>query len=233
VTTALDLISRSLRLLGVYAKGESPDPSETSDGLAVLNALMGALSTTPLVYAKSLDTIALSAGVSSITVGPSGTTITDRPMEVLAESYLTNGSVSYPLRIYTDQQYSDIPVKSTQAIPTAVWPLMSMPNVQLTFYPVPIGGLTLNLWSVKQLQTFPSLTTVVSLPPGYEAALPSFLAEELAPEYGLDDVPPAVQRMIRRHRRNLEAENLNAPMLKQPAEMGRYHFNILTNGTVV
>jgi hypothetical protein len=120
-----------------------------------LNAMMAALSNTPLVYAKTLDTIALTAGVASITVGPSGTTVTTRPVQVLADSYLTNGSVSYPLDVFTQDQYSAVPVKTTQGIPTSITPLMLMPDAQLTFYPVPIGGLTLNLWSMKALSTLP------------------------------------------------------------------------------
>lgn len=226
--TALDIISRSLRLLGVYAKGESPDASESADALAVLNGLMGAISNTSLVYAKSLDTIALTTGVASITVGPSGTTTTARPMKVLDESYITNGTVSYPLRVLTQQQYSDIVSKLTQSIPQSITPLMSMPDIQLTFWPVPIGGLTLNLWTIKQMSSFPSLTTAASLPPGYEDALGYLLAEALAPEYQVEP-SPTVQRLIKRARRDIEEMNLDVPMLKVSAPMARSYFNILTN----
>lgn len=228
MTSALDIISRSLRLLGVYAKGESPDPSESADALAVLNGVMGAISNTSLVYAKTLDTIALTAGVESLTVGPSGTTATTRPLKVLDESYITNGTISYPLRVLTQQQYSDIVSKATQAIPQTLTPLMAMPDVQLTLWPVPIGGLTLSLWSIKQLATFPSLTTAVSLPAGYEDALGYLLAEALAPEYQTEP-PPTVQRLIKRARRDIEEMNLEVPMLKQAAPMTVAQFNILTN----
>jgi hypothetical protein len=231
MTTALDLISRSLRLLGVYAKGETPDADESADGLSALNALMGSLSNTSLVYAKTLDTIALAGGVASITVGPSGSTITDRPVRVLDESYLTNGDVTYALRLFTQQQYSDVAVKTTQGIPGAVWPLMNMPDVQLTFYPVPIAGLTLNLWSIKQLQTFPALTTEVSLPPGYDDLLPLELAEAIGPEYERE-LAPASQRRLRRLRADIALTNLEVPMLKRPSDLRGGHFNVLTNGNV-
>lgn len=227
-TTALDVIKRSLRMLGVYAKGEEPDADESRDGLAALNALMGSLSNTPLVYAKTRDSIALTAGVPSITVGPSGTTVADRPMRVLDESYIQSGGVTYPLRVFTDQQYSDVSVKTTQGIPEAIWPLMNMPDAQITFWPVPIGSLTLNLWSIKQLATFPGLTTAVSLPPGYEDALAYFLAEALAPEYQVS-LTQEVRDGIRRHRRNIEAMNLEVPMLKQRGEFVGSYFNVLTN----
>jgi hypothetical protein len=227
VTTALDLISRSLRMLGVYAKGESPDASESADALMALNAMMGALSNTPLVYAKTLDTIPLTAGVASITVGPSGTFATARPVQILADSYLASGNVTYPLHLFTQDQYSDILVKDTRAVPESITPLMTMPDVQLTFWPVPIGGLTLNLWSIKQLQTFPALTTAVSLPPGYEEAVPALLAKRLAPEYQVS-LSQEVKELIREAKHNLALANLDVPMLKLPTAG---HFNILTNGT--
>jgi hypothetical protein len=69
----------------------------------------------------------------------------------------------------------------------------------------------------------------VSLPPGYEAAIPAFLAEELAPEYQMP-VPQAVQVLAKRHRRNLANANVSMPILKTPFQAS--HFNILTNGSV-
>ena len=226
--TALDIIKRALRLLGVYSKGESPSSDETTDALAVLNGIMGAISNTSLVYAKTLDVIALTAGVASLTVGPFGSTSAARPLKVLDESYITNGTVSYPLVVLTQQQYSDIPTKATQGIPQTITPLMAMPDVQLTLWPVPIAGLTLNLWSLKQLATFPGLTTAVSLPPGYDDALGYLLAEALAPEYQVEP-SPTVQRLIKRARRDIEEMNLEVPMLKTSAPTARAYFNVLTN----
>lgn len=215
-------------MLGVLSKGESLDPPDAQDGLTALNALMGTLTNTPMVFAPTLDTIPLSAGVSSITVGPSGTTITGRPLKVLDESYIDNGTTTYPLRVYTDQQYSDILVKTTTGTPEGVWPLMNMPDVQLTFWPVPIGGLTLKLWSIKALSTFPGLTTAVRLPEGYEDLLALELAEALAPEYQVD-VPAPVMDRLKRARRNIQTTNLRVPMLQIRPELQCRPFNVLTN----
>ena len=231
MTTALDVIKRSMRLLTVYAIGETPSADESQDSLTALNALMGSLSNTPMVYAKTLDTISLTGGVSSITVGPSGTTVTARPIQVLDESYITNGNVTYPLLIFTDKQYSDVMVKTTQAIPTAIWPLMNVPDVQLTFWPVPIGGLTLKLWSTKLLQTFPSLTTVVSLPDGYEDYLAYELADAIGPEFDAELSVAGMRRLLRL-RSNIEKTNLMVPMLQKPVDQRFGHYNILNNGTV-
>jgi hypothetical protein len=45
VTTAIDLITRSMRLARVLSKGEPLDADESADGLAALNSMMASLST--------------------------------------------------------------------------------------------------------------------------------------------------------------------------------------------
>lgn len=218
MTTAIDLIKRSLRQLGVYAIGEDPSADESQDCLTALNALLGSMANSPqLIYAKTLDAIALTAAQSSVTVGPSGATITTRPVEILPESYLTLSGVSYPLDVFTLQQYNDISVKASQGIPVGIWPQMSMPNITLTFWPVPSQAMTLNLWSNKQVTSFATLTTDVSLPPGYDEMLAYLLAEAMAPEFQVDPIPVAVLRGASRSRRVLKRTNLQVPRLAMPA----------------
>lgn len=210
MTTALDVIKRSLRMLGVYAIGEEPSASESQDALAALNALMGTFSNGGMVYAKTLDTIALAASVASITVGPSGGTVTPRPVRVLDESYIVLSDVSYPLSLLTLQQYNDIGVKGSEGIPVGLWVQPDMPDVTITFWPVPSQALTLKLWSDKLVASFPALTTTVTLPQGYEEALAYILAETLSPEYQVP-VPREVKIGAGRSRRILKRTNLQVP----------------------
>src|SRR5687768_10606508 len=102
-------------MLGVYAAGESLDASEAADGLAALNALVQSLRG-QMVYAKTLDSIALVAGTAAYTVGPSGGTVTTRPTQVLGESYILRGDVSHPLELVSLQQYNAIALKGVQGI---------------------------------------------------------------------------------------------------------------------
>lgn len=213
MTTALDIIKRSLRLLGVYALGKEPDPGESTDAWSVLNALLAEFGNGALVYAKTLDVIALVANQTSVTVGPSGATVTTRPVRVLPESYVVLSGVSYPLDVLTLEQYNAIGVKATSGIPQGIWVQPDMPNITVTPYPIPSQAMTLNLWSDKALASFPALTTSVSLPPGYENALPYLLAMEIAPEY---EVEPSVtvQKAAARARRVLKRTNLQVPTLR-------------------
>jgi hypothetical protein len=224
MTTALDLIKRSLRMLGVYSIGEDPSADESQDALTALNATLGTLSNTPLVYAKTLDSIAITANQSSVTVGPSGATVTTRPVMVSGDSYVLVDTTSWPLSIFTQHQYDGIPWKAQAGIPEGLWCQMDMPDITVTLWPVPSQAMTLKLWSTKLLASFPALTTVVSLPPGYEDGLAYLLAEALAPEYEVE-VPAAVLRGVQRARNTLTT--FEPPMLTLPAELSSPRFNIL------
>lgn len=215
--TAIDIIKRSLRLIGAYSIGESPSSEESNDALEALNSMLDSMANEGmLVYAKSLDPITLSANVPSYTVGPSGSTITTRPVEVLASSYIDYQGVSYPVVVDTLADYNLIPVKGLIAgIPNQLWALMSVPDITLTVWPVPSATMTLNLWSQKQFKTFASLTDSVNLPPGYDEMLAFCLAEVIAPEYQLE-APPTVLRKASSARKVIKRTNSEIPRLRMP-----------------
>ena len=216
MATALDVIKRSLRLIGVYAIGEAPSPDESQDALTALNTLVGSLSNSSgLVHARTLDSIAIASGTASVTVGPSGTVITTRPVNVLDDSYIDISGVSYPLTLLAQSEYNDIASKATQGIPKWLWIDAKMPNITVTMYPVPDQALTLKLWSDKLISSFPALTTEVSLPHGYERMLAYLLAIEIAPEYEREPSATVV-RIAGAARRAIKRTNLEVPLLDMP-----------------
>jgi hypothetical protein len=214
--TALDIIKRAMRLIGVYAIGEDPTAAESQDGLAALNSLLASISNESLlVYARSKDAIALSAGQSSFTIGPTGTTASARPVKVLDESYVEFGGVSYPLQVLTLAQYNDIAIKTLSSIPQALYVQADMPDATVHLWPQPSEAMTLNLWSDKLVTSFPSLTTVVSLPPGYDRLLAFALAIDLAPEYEREPSQTVIRQAMAA-RRVLKRTNTEVPQLDMP-----------------
>lgn len=217
MATALDMIKRSMRLIGVYAVGDELSADESNDMLSALNTMLDSWSTENLfVYAKSLDTITLSANVGTYTLGPSGGTISPRPIIVSDSSYIDYQTVSSPLTVATLNDYNQIPVKTQiTGIPTSLYVLPNMPNVTLQLWPVPSATMTLNLWSNKLLQSFPALTTVVLLPSGYQRAIEFSLAEEIAPEFDVQ-APVDVQKKAAQGRKLIKRINTQVPRLDMP-----------------
>lgn len=215
--TALDVIKRSMRLIGVAALGETPSADEAQDGLTALNALVGSLSNSSgLIHARTIDSIPVAAGAASVTVGPSGTFITSRPVNVLDDSYLDIAGVSYPLSLLAQSEFADLSSKGVQGLPYALWVDAKLPNITVTLYPVPDQALTLKLVSEKLIASFPALTTAVSLPDGYERLLAYLLAIEIAPEYQREPSPTIV-RIAAEARRTIKRSNLSVALLDMPS----------------
>lgn len=229
MATANSIIKRAMRLSGNIEVGESLDASESADGLEALNAMLDSWSNDQMfVYALTLDAITLVPGTASYTIGPTGTTVSARPVEVDQSTYLNIGGISYPLMLLTTAQYSDITLKLLDtAIPQALWVNPAYPDMTLTLYPVPNVAGTLNLWSLKQLPAFTSLTTALALPPGTEDAIVMSLAEVFCLEFSTEPSRTLVRKAAAARKR-IRRVNFRPKFLQMPAEVlaGGARFNI-------
>lgn len=188
--TANDLITQSLRLIGVLAGNEVPSASEANTGLQYLNDMVDNWSTQQmLIYSKVNETFPLVANQQSYQMGTGAPDFnTVRPQKIENAIWQQpQGSTNYNLEIdiINQDQWAALTVPTTQSnIPTKLFVLYGFPYATLYFWPIPLQANNLILWSWKQLSEFTLLTSLVSLPPGYNKALRYNLAMELAPEFG-------------------------------------------------
>jgi hypothetical protein len=228
MATALDLITRAMRIIKVYGTGETVSDAEATDGLASLNAMLEDWANeTLMIYVATKDAIVLTPTLASYTVGPSGSTVSARPVSIDPGTYIDIGGVSYPLDVATLDQYNSITIKTLgSSIPRYIFYSPTFPNATVTLYPVPAEAGTLNLWTWKPLATFDNLTDVVSLPPGYTNAIVYNLAEYLAPEYG-SEIHISVHGKAMTLKKKLKRTNFTPMFLQFPDEVPR-GFNIYT-----
>jgi hypothetical protein len=216
MTTAIDIIKRGMRLIGVLSIGETPSDEESQDCLEALNALMGSLANSPLmIFARTNEALPLAANTASYTVGPSGGLVTVRPVDVLESSNIIYQGVTYPLVKWTLPDYQQITVTTSGGIPTGFYAQMDMPNITLTFWPVPSEAMVFNMWSDKQITEFSSLTQQLVMPPGYDRALALMLAVEIAPEFEVEPSPNLL-RLCAQARKMVKRTNTEVPRLQMP-----------------
>lgn len=231
MATAQTIINRAARLLGKISPNSDLRADESADALVALNAMLdGMRNEVGLCYAFQDESFALTGGVTSYSIGPSGDFVTTRPISI-EDAYLVNGGVSYGLRIIPDAEYDGIPLKTA----TANWPdrmnyRPTMPNGTLYVYPVSDGtAATLHLRTQVVLTAF-ALTDTVSLPPGWEDMLAPNLALALAPEY--ETVPnPMVIKMATGTLAAIKRANQRPRVAYTdlPALIGTRRSNIITN----
>lgn len=211
MTTALELLTGSLKLLGVVTKTKPISADEAEDGLGRLNELLESWANdTLLAYTRVWESFPLSAGVGSYTIGTGQTFNTARPVSIVS-AYVRNQTTDYPLMMIRDEDYARIDTKSTTSqTPQYLNYDQGFPVGTIRLWEVPSAGLTLYMQSEKVLTSFADLSSDVSLPPGWAKALRYALAIDLAPEYGI-----AVSGEVA----NQAAESKY--LLKSQAEQGR------------
>lgn len=219
MTTALDIISRSLRDIGIIDAIEIPSDEDAQQGLVYLNDLLESWSNEGLmVYTQTKDAFTMN-GSTSYTVGATGTLATVRPI-FPTSAYYTLSSVDYPVDIINMEQYDSIPYKVvTGGIPYCIAFNTSVPNSTMYIYPAPTSG-TLNLVSQKPLTSAALLTTVLAFPTGYERALRLCLGMELMPSYGVQN--KQIMAMADKAKKDIKRINYIPATLDVTLTMGRY-----------
>jgi hypothetical protein len=190
MATGNDVINGAMRLIGVLASGETPSSSESNDALTSLNNMIDSWTNQSLlIYEKAYETFALVANQQSYQWGSGVADFNSaRPQKlenVNWQQVSSTTTVELPVEILNKDQWAAISVKGlTSNLPTRCWLDMTYPNATLYIWPIPSVAGNIVCWSWKPLITISTLTTAISLPPGYLKALIYNLAMELAPEYG-------------------------------------------------
>lgn len=225
--TARDCVTKAAQALGVVGIGETPDAGVGQMGLDLLNGLIDSLLTQRLALpASQRDTYSFVANQSTYTIGPSGADWTaTRPVSIDYVSVL-NSTASTPFEIpldaLDDQSYAAVTIKTLTAnFPFQYYWNATTPNGTLFFWPTPTDSTNYQavLYTPTQLATFTSLSTSVTMAPGYYRMLYYNLAVELQPFTGAPGVPPAVQAAATKSLLDIKRVNLEPMDLITPVAL--------------
>lgn len=234
MTTAVNLIERSLRLISVLGSGRrTANANELADGLVTLNAMMESMSIDrSLIYQKLEETHVLTVGVADYSIGSGGDINTARPVRIENAFIRDSAGYDYTMTQINNETYDSIGQKSIQSRPQyyfydEIYPLA---YIRLLYVPSATDTLHFNSW--KQLQTFATATTALSLPLGYEGMIVYNLAVWLHGEYPGSELPATVIALAKSTMANVKKINSDPPLLavSDPimSNRGRGQRNIFT-----
>lgn len=213
MTTATQLITRSLRLMRVIGVTDTPSAEEVNDGLTALNALLDTLWNERLmVYTHTESSFALTANDGVYTIGTGGDINVARPIDIRS-AYVRYGTVDFMLEMLADEDYESIPIKTISGIPSRLYYEQSYPLGTIHLFPYPSAVMTLYYSVPKRLESFAAATEDVDLPPGYEDMLAYQLAVHYAPEFGVEPSPTVVA-MARDKKAILKRKNTKQPLMQ-------------------
>ena len=181
MTTAADIITRAAKALGYLGNQEVLSAADATNGLNILNAMLDSWSGESLAsYADQTINFNLVPGTQTYTIGPTGVWVTTRPTQIYQAYIRDTNQLDYPLIIYPQDKWDAIGQKNiTSQIPTTLFYDSQYPNGNVNIFPIPLLNYTLYMDVQLLLTNFASLTTALSMPPGYERAYIFNLALEL------------------------------------------------------
>lgn len=191
-----DVVTDALRDLGVLAAGETATADDANVGLSALNGLVDEWASGGLaIYRKAITTWSLVAAQASYTVASGGNVAVARPNYVDHVNYRDSAGVEVPLAEWNAHDWSRVTVKTqTGTAPTHWYYDPTFPSGTLYLWPITtLSTLTGVMYAPAAVSEFTSLSTAISLPPGYRRALVKNLALELAPQFGRPPSPLLVR----------------------------------------
>lgn len=225
MATAQSLIQTALEQLGVYAPGETLGDADAERGLQLLNAMLDSWSNESLAcYAIQEYQLPLVVGQSQYTVGPGGNLNAQRPLKIIegpVSAYIKDQNQNrYPVEVIPQDRWNMIGLlTNTSNIPDTLFYDPQYPLGIINLFPTPNQGNTLYFDAYLQLAEFGNLTTVMSLPPGYEAAIFSNLAVWMKPFFRDAQLDPDVREMASKTLASVKRMNMRQNIANYDAEI--------------
>jgi len=227
LSTARDMVKKSLKLIGVGAEGETPSAEMMNDGLDSLNLMLSLWGARNLMtLAEIQENFPLVAAQASYTMGVSSVALptdfdTIKPHKINSAFVRDSTGNDYSVQIITTGQYNDLTVKTTPGRPDRLYqdPGETQQTAQRTtliFYPVPDVIYTIYMFSEKPLTLIADLDTNITMEDVYKAAIIFNLSPLLATEYGLS-TPGEVLRFADQTMSAIE--KINASQTKEIADL--------------
>ena len=225
MATVQDLVTRSLKELGVLSEGDTPTAAAALDALEALNSLVDQWKAERLeIYSITRTTWTIVSGTGAYTLGTGGTINVARPVYVENVAYQDTSptlTTEYPMSSLTDDAYQGLVLKTeTSPFPQAWYLNPTYPLSTLTLWPTPTSS-TLQgvLYAPAAVQNFAGLSTTVDLPPAYSRMLVKNLALELAPSYLYERPPnPLLMEQARDSKAAVKRSNQRLQDLQFPAD---------------
>lgn len=208
MSTVRDLVTDAMFAVGALGQGESLG---ANDGALCLRRFVRMLGTWAnenlMVYTTTEGTMNLTAGTATY----STTLLSSGRPTTIQNMFLRLSGIDYVVDQIDEETYDAFAYKAAAGLPTVCFYEASYPNGAFSFYPTPGDAYVAHVKGRYPLMAGTvTLDTVLSLPPGYEAALCDNLAVNIATSFGLQ-APAEVRQLAMTGKDVIKATN-HVPM---------------------
>lgn len=216
MTTATEIITEAMRHIGMLSVGEVPNADDADACLTALNTLVDAWNLPSLTQYTTQDgTATLTAGSTSLTIGPAQNIAVTRPGRIELGSYVTAGGIDYPMESISEAEYNAINIKDLAGfVPTKFFYDAGASTGTIYYWPAPGSSVVVHHPLAVQFSAFADLTTSYTFPQGYKRAFVFNLAKEVAPLFTEQGPSPFVVAQAATSLRLVKRANLAVPQLE-------------------
>ena len=215
--TAFSMIQTALVSIGEKRIGQGLSSPEQAHYLSKLNSMLDSWSLDRLlVYQILQESLALTAGTGTYTIGDGGAFNTTRPTRITSAFVRDSSNLDSEVRIIGYEPYDGLPLKTGTGNTYPQYLFYDTAYVAglgtLRIYPEPSASLTLFINSWKQFSKFSTILTDVGFPPGYQLAIESNFTIHAAP--GLKSLPPELLTVAQQSLAAIKKVNLPNPIMR-------------------
>lgn len=191
---ARELITKTLRKMAVLGVAQSLDADEAEDARVELNLMLkGWQRSGPHLWKKTEGSVPLLAATASYDLAA-----TLNPLRILSARYRDTASRDLPMRLFTRDDYFDLPLKSSSGIPTQYYfdPQRGAPTLYVWPVKATITTETIQVTYQKRIDDIDDLSDDIDIPQEHLDVVIYALAERLLDDYGIEGEP--AQRIMLR-----------------------------------
>jgi hypothetical protein len=184
VATASSIVLRGLQLLGDKVIGDTLTANEQTTYLAVLNSMLDSWRIDKLLIFRIIESaFTLNTTARTYTIGTGGNFNIDRPDRLEDTSFILYQNAEYFVQLIDEATFTAQQTTGQTQMPRRFYYDRAFPlgNIYFDFIPDKAYDFHLKSWSA--LQQFATINDTMTLPAGYQRALESNFALEVAPGY--------------------------------------------------
>lgn len=206
MATASSIILRSLRLLGDKIVGDTLTAAEQTAYLADLNTMLDSWRLDKLIVFRIIEsTFTLNVGFDTYTIGTGGNFNIERPTQLENSCFIMYQNTEYFVHVVDETTFTAQQTQGQSQMPRMLYYDPSFPLGSIFFDYSPDKAYEFHLKSWAPLQQFTSISDTLTLPPGYQRALESNFAIEVAGGY--ISASPEVVKMAKESKTLIRAAN--------------------------
>lgn len=198
---ARELITKTLRKMAVLGVAQSLDADEAEDIRVELNMMLkGWQRSGPHLWKRTEGSVTLVNATASYDLA-----LTLNPLRILSARYRDTADRDLPMRLFTREDYFNLPIKTSSGIPTQYYfdPQRGAPTLYVWPVKTTITTETVRLTYQKRIDDIDDLSNDIDIPQEHFDVVMYALAERLLDDYGIEG--EAAQRIMLRSQSLLQS----------------------------